>query len=136
MSIFVSTFWLTVSNSRKISADVYYETLAAQLAKEPIEIFRCFGYKWLKEYSLHPIQDFPIGICSLEKLPFSAIERPRESSVFEREIHLSEISKTNRENVVIKGILVKSTVRLKSILSGLSLAGFSEVSVSEIFPEE
>ncbi|MBF0408257.1 MAG: hypothetical protein HQM10_12970 [Candidatus Riflebacteria bacterium] len=136
MSIFMGAFWITVSNSRRVSADAYYETMATQLAKEPVEVFKCFNYKWLKEYSKHQIQDFPIGICAFEKLPFSSIERPRESFFFERDIRLSEVSLRNQKNIEVKGIMVKSTVRLKNVLSGLSFSGLSDVSISEIFPEE
>ena len=41
--VMLSIMWLNSSSSRS-SMDAYYEFMAIQLALEPIEVFRTFGY--------------------------------------------------------------------------------------------
>ena len=82
----LSLLWMTTYSNRE-SMDSYYELISFSLVKEPIEVFRTFGYEWVKEYESHPISRFPTGSqvisarTTLDQYPF-------DSELFEREISI------------------------------------------------
>jgi len=77
------------SSSNRTFMDAYYEFLACQLAKEPIEVFRAFGYRWLLTYQNHELPDYPLNEWKSfagDKLDPST--HPPEVAYFERRIEL------------------------------------------------
>ena len=71
--------------------DTYYEFLAFSLAKEPVEVFRTFGYKWLCNYQEHPILKYQIdvGWQEITDEP-GGPQHPFEANLFEREITVAD----------------------------------------------
>ena len=45
----MSLIWTNFS-SRHVAMDSYFEFMAVSIAKEPLEVFRGFGYDWLENY--------------------------------------------------------------------------------------
>lgn len=80
------------SSSNRSSMDAYFEFMATQLALEPIEIFRTFGYDWMKSYATHQLDDYPIGESEIKN---RSIRHPAESTLFLREIILVPIDGTS-----------------------------------------
>ncbi|MBF0544762.1 MAG: hypothetical protein HQM08_10030 [Candidatus Riflebacteria bacterium] len=76
--------WMT-KYSEQSSMDAYYELLAMNLVKEPIEIFRGLGYEWLAANPKSPHPDYPIGD---QQIPGDGLKRPVEASSFKRRIDL------------------------------------------------
>ena len=75
------------SSSTRGSMDAYLELLAFTLAKEPIEVFRNFGYEWTTNYPNHPLPKYPLGNHPV--VGGSGIDRyPFDEGTFEREISL------------------------------------------------
>ncbi|MBF0542884.1 MAG: hypothetical protein HQM08_00550 [Candidatus Riflebacteria bacterium] len=97
-TIFLSSALLgifaVISSANRMTMDAYYEILSSQLANEPIEVFRSFGYEWLKDYSSHQLPDYPLGWNDIADRPFSPIKHPSESTSFQREISLQEFEGT------------------------------------------
>lgn len=72
--------------------DSYYEMVALSLAREPIEIFRGFGYDWLATYDSHPIDEFPTFTWKrVTGSGYSTNQRPVETEVFQRHIALEQV---------------------------------------------
>ncbi|MBF0499057.1 MAG: prepilin-type N-terminal cleavage/methylation domain-containing protein [Candidatus Riflebacteria bacterium] len=80
--------WMTTYSNRE-SMDAYYEIIAFSLAKEPIEVFRSFGYEWLTSYTNHPLTRFPIGTMVV-KPRNTPDQYPFDSELFEREINIAQ----------------------------------------------
>jgi hypothetical protein len=68
------------------SMDAYYEFLAGSLGQEPIDVFRSLGYKWLVDYSSHPIGDYPLAWKDLTDSDWQKV--PTETGVFRRRIEI------------------------------------------------
>jgi len=107
----LSMFWMNRASNQG-SMDAYYEFLAFSLAREPIEIFRGFGYEQLKviaDGNIAPPAWYPIG--SFKNIEFdlmSDMQYPAEARLFERLIELIPVSSGN-----INGIRIKVTVAAK-----------------------
>ena len=102
--LFLSGAVLSLFGLNRISnqgaMDAYFETLSLQLAREPLEIFKSFGYRWVEKLRTGeippPIQDLKIG----DWIPVSqqispggtAIFRPVDGDLFRRRISLSPFS--------------------------------------------
>lgn len=107
----LSMFWMNRASNQG-SMDAYYEFLAFSLAREPIEIFRGFGYEHLKmvaDGNISPPAWYPIG--SFKNIEFdlmSDMQYPAEARLFERLIELTPVSSGN-----LNGIRIKVTVAAK-----------------------
>ncbi|MBI3039098.1 prepilin-type N-terminal cleavage/methylation domain-containing protein [bacterium] len=78
---------LTVTSfSTREAMDTYYQFLAVSLAKEPIEVFKSFGYQFLNDYDKHPLKNYPIGPTVITYSDDSPGVYPLEATMFEREI--------------------------------------------------
>jgi prepilin-type N-terminal cleavage/methylation domain-containing protein len=86
----LSLLWMS-SYSKKGSMDAYYEFLAFSLAKEPIEVFRAFGYQWLQDYDSHPLARYPVNVgpAAIGNNPTDPDQHPFEASQFVRSISLA-----------------------------------------------
>ena len=87
----LSLIWMNRTSTRA-AMDSYYEMVALSLAREPIEIFRGFGYDWLAAYDSHPLEDFPPFTWKpVTSAAFSTHQRPVETEIFQRHIALENI---------------------------------------------
>ncbi|MEW6708647.1 MAG: prepilin-type N-terminal cleavage/methylation domain-containing protein [Candidatus Riflebacteria bacterium] len=110
LSLISSGIFLLITGAGRSSMDSYYEHLALQLAREPLEIFRAFGYERLLVADTQPIADYQINQWQsiLKFSSESGIDRPEETESFERFIELQK-----QDSSPVKGILVKVTIRPK-----------------------
>ncbi len=92
LSLALLSLMMMNSYSSKSSMDTYYEYLAFSLAREPIEVFRSFGYRWLKTYDNHPLARYPAnaGPAQIIDSPTDPDQHPFEAGLFEREISISD----------------------------------------------
>lgn len=103
MEIVIAMFLLTVvllsvfmlnKSANQSSMDAYYELLAFSLAREPIEVFRGFGYKAVfeicRDNSKSPAL-YKVGETVPIKFdPSIGLQYPADAEIFEREISLKE----------------------------------------------
>ena len=54
MSVVILSIFLLNQSANKSSMDAYYEMLCFSLAREPIEVFRGFGYKTMEDIVKDP----------------------------------------------------------------------------------
>ncbi len=88
----LSLIWMNASSSRS-SMDAYYKFQAVQLALEPIEVFRSFGYEWLTDYAGHQLAQFPVGKrVDITDPAFGGLQHPAECGMFQREITLTPVT--------------------------------------------
>ena len=92
----LAMLWMS-SYSKKGSMDTYYEFLAFSLAREPIEVFRAYGYDWLNEYDSHPLAKYPVNVgpAPLGNNPTDPDQHPFEASQFVREISVNPVDHQN-----------------------------------------
>ena len=116
--VLIGILWMN-SFSGKSSLDAYYEFLALQLAMEPIEVFRAFGYEWLKNYADHPLPDYPVGWADIsQNSTQKKVKHPLECRYFQREITLTPVTKGNQKAVRITvRVAPKAQTRVKTWLS-------------------
>ena len=74
-----------ISQARRQSMDAYFEFSALQVALEPIEILRSFGYRFLESYESHPLPGYPLGWSDVRNGP-TGVQRPVECESFSRQI--------------------------------------------------
>ena len=101
------------SMANKESMDVYFEDLAFSLAREPIEVFRGFGYEFVKSIKdgNTELKEYPLGSISLEYLvgnPDARIDYPAEAANFERHIEITDAGATP-----VPALNVRVTVTLR-----------------------
>ena len=108
LAIVSSGIFLFISGAGRSSMDSYYEFLALQACREPVEVFRCFGYDRVKKSGETRIADYEIDQWQVMSAysDSSAIDRPEAIEMFERYISLNEIEYSG-----MKGLLVKVMVR-------------------------
>ena len=94
---------LLISNAHRSSMDAYYGFLAKQLAREPLEVFRTFGYNALEEMPDSPISEYELNTWkTLEQMsPAHAVERPSGSVMFERRIEAQKINEGENNGFLI-----------------------------------
>jgi hypothetical protein len=100
--------------SNRGSMDAYYEFLAFSLAREPIEVYRNFGFDYLRylEAGHSGLKFYPIDKVSLKDfigLPGLDIEYPAEAAFFDREISLEPLT-IDSGSKPINAIKIKVTV--------------------------
>ncbi|MFZ5949220.1 MAG: type IV pilus modification PilV family protein [Candidatus Rifleibacteriota bacterium] len=104
----LSVLWMNRSSNQG-SMDAYYEFLAFSLAREPIEIFRGFGYDCLKDIvngNTSPPSHYPVGsFIDIDFDAMSDMQYPAEARLFQRQIELTSISSGG-----LNGIKIKVTV--------------------------
>lgn len=107
----LSLMWMNRSSNQG-SMDAYYEFLAFSLAREPIEIFRGFGYDCLKDIAegkVSPPSRYPINsFIDIDFDSMSDLQYPAEARLFQRQIELTKISSGS-----LNGIRIKVTVAVK-----------------------
>ena len=95
MVVMLSLFMLNQS-STKSSMDAYYEMLAFSLAREPIEVFRGFGYEVIKGIHDGDIPcPKPYEIDKETNIVFDPhvdLQYPADAANFCRYIHLEEVN--------------------------------------------
>lgn len=111
MSIAIlAMMWLNSASTRG-SMDAYYEFMAFSLAREPIEIFRGFGYETLYEIyndnslapTTYPVNRY-INMADIMN-PMAQIQYPVDAEMFQRRIDLTHV-----EHNGMNGIRIKVTV--------------------------
>ena len=88
--------------SQRTQMDAYYEFIGYQLAREPLEVFRAFGYRWLLFFRDHQgdFAGLPLG----REYPLESWKRfdgenrdltlrPNEAANLKRFIHLEHLDK-------------------------------------------
>jgi len=89
--VLLSLMWMNSSSNRG-AMDAYYEMLAFSLAREPIEIFRGFGYDWARTYPAHPLPDFPVAEWRPVLIDPNALY-PVEAGSFQRFLELEPVER-------------------------------------------
>ena len=96
MMIVMLSFFMLNQSSTKSSMDAYYEMLAFSLAREPIEVFRGFGYDVVKGiYDKSIPCPKPYEIDKETKIEFNPnvdLQYPADAENFTRYIHLEEVN--------------------------------------------
>ena len=91
----LSMFWMNRASNQG-SMDAYYEFLAFSLAREPIEVFRGFGYDYLKmiaDGNVSPPSWYPVGAMKdIEFDLMSDMQYPAEARLFQRLIELTPVT--------------------------------------------
>ena len=107
MSVAVlSMLWLNSASTRG-SMDAYYEFMAFSLAREPIEIFRGFGYETLYEiYNDNSIAPAAYPVNTFVKMrdimnPMSQIQYPVDADMFKRRIDLEHVEENGMNGIKI-----------------------------------
>lgn len=107
----LSVLWMNRSSNQG-SMDAYYEFLAFSLAREPIEIFRGFGYDCLKEIANGNVaapSRYPVGsFVDIDFDSMSDLQYPAEARLFQRKIELNTVNHGD-----LNGVKIKVTVAAK-----------------------
>ena len=104
MAIAVLSMFVLRQSSNKSSMDAYYEVMAFSLAREPIEIFRSFGYETL--FKIHkgivaPPPLYEIGTFKdIVYNPGIDLQYPAEAEYFQRKIDLKSGTNANNQNYI------------------------------------
>ena len=112
LQIALLSFFLINQSSSSQSMDAYYEFLAFSLAREPIEIFRGFGYDYLKmiaDGNVSPPAWYPVG--AFKDIDFdlmSDMQYPAEARLFQRQIELTPVNSGK-----LNGMRIRVTVAAK-----------------------
>ncbi len=114
LAVAVLSMFMLNRSSNQQAMDSYYEFLAFSLAREPIEVFRGFGYdsvQMIVDGNVSPPAGYKINsMQDLDFNPFSQIQYPAEAAMFKRMIELKPANHGN-----LKGISIKVTVAAKSM---------------------
>lgn len=130
--VLLGIIWLNSSSNRS-SMDAYYEFMATELALEPLEVFRSFGYEWVKQYPGNVMNSYPLHDFEDITSPLngSGFQYPAEASLFQRKITLQELRGTGatpnamrvRVEVIPKGdgrasawLLRKEPIRMETLI--------------------
>lgn len=112
----LSMFWMNRA-SNKGSMDAYYELLAFSLAKEPIEVFRSFGYDCVRQIADGNVASpkrYKIG--SAEPITFDdtdMLQYPAEAKLFQRRIDL-KVEQSGSVNAVRVTVTVSNVGQSKA----------------------
>lgn len=114
MSVGILSMFMLNKSSSQGSMDAYYEFLAFSLAREPIEVFRGFGYETVNDIAhgrTSPPSRYPVGgFADIDFDPMSEMSYPFEARLFEREILLQPANEAG-----VNGIHIKVTVAAKGL---------------------
>lgn len=130
LAIYVFTM---ISESNRGTTNAYYQYLAEQIAREPLEVFRFIGCKQVLENESQGMADYKFNewqkIDAVSEI--TGIERPQDATRFERKITATPIEKDG-----IKAVLVR--VNIRSSLNGnpLGLGPEQQLSRSTIIVEQ
>ncbi len=112
MTIVILSVFMLNQNAEKNSMDAYYEMLCFSLAREPIEVFRAFGYKKVldisKNHELAPLvyraalDDFAVIECNPDDEDNYPFAYPNEVTNFQRYIDLN----TDNDDYIIITVMV------------------------------
>ena len=123
-------------HSNLVTTNAYLGFLATQLAHEPIEVFRGFGYRWLEEYEKHPLEQYPIhqkhDLGSLA----NADEYPNQARDFERYIALTHEETPLPNGKIVKAFRVSVSVSPKKKSWAESWLTRSEITLESLIVEQ
>lgn len=131
LSVALLALLSTTSSANRGSQDAYYEFMAFSLAKEPIEIFRGFGYHWLSEYEKHPLPPFPLDWAPISDSQLGMVLHPAEAASFRRTISLTKVG-----NDRTRGIRVRVTVAPVGLSRVMAWLSRDEVTMEALIPEK
>jgi len=127
MSIAILSFFTMNQASNQSSMDAYYEFLAFSLAREPIEVFRGFGYDYLASIVFEgaaPPAWYKVD-DNFHDIPFDAtadMQYPAEADLFQRNIKLASVSEGNLKGIkIIVSVAVKGMSRAEIMMSRKSV---------------
>ena len=96
--------------SHQTTTNAYLGFMASQLAREPIEVFRGLGYRWLADYDRHPLPEYPVHRAhDIAGLP-DADQYPTQALDFERYIGLTQEEATLPSGKKMKALRISVTV--------------------------
>ena len=103
-----------LSSSSQTSMNAHYEFVAMQIAKEPLEVFRAMGYRWIQACAdspqNNPLGDYPLNSWHSIRNPLFGNPQnpihPAETEMFDRMITLDRLQK-NGINGFFMTVLVK-----------------------------
>jgi Tfp pilus assembly protein PilV len=102
---------LTLSQaSHRTTMDAYFEFLAMQLAKEPIQVFRALGFSALKTYAENPLPDYPLFEWKAMENTAEPENYPGEARQFSRYISLTQEAVEVQPGVSVEAFKVSVTV--------------------------
>lgn len=133
MLIAVLSIFMLNQSSNKSSMDAYYEIMAFSLAREPIEVYRSFGYNQLSDVAKGTIPaniNYKIGeFQPIVYNPSNELQYPADAENFQRRIDLEPGTSYNGTNYIkitvtveVKGQsraeswLSRNSVKLESII--------------------
>ena len=107
MSVVILSIFLLNQSANKSSMDAYYEMLCFSLAREPIEIYRGFGYKTANDIIDNPElapKQYPVnaGFVKIESNFEENIRYPEEAENFERQITLVHPEGSNYVRIEVR----------------------------------
>jgi Tfp pilus assembly protein PilV len=104
LSVVILSYLVINQQANRGAMDSYYELLAFSLAREPIEVFRSFGFRDLKMMSdlgASPIPIYPVNNwASIQGT--GVMQHPAEAEHFQRRISLSNVSSSGINAVKVK----------------------------------
>lgn len=109
LSVVILSYLVINQQANRGAMDAYYELLAFLLAREPIEVFRSFGFRNLKMMSDlggSPIPIYPLNTWAAIQ-GTGVMQHPTEAEHFERRISLSTVPSVGG----IQAVKVKVEVR-------------------------
>lgn len=113
ITVAILSIFMMNRSSNQSSMDAYYEFLAFSLAREPIEVFRCFGYDCLKDsldsgVSPNSRYNTDGNFHDIEFDVLSDLQYPAEARLFQRKIELASVNSGG-----LSGVKVKVTIAAK-----------------------
>ncbi len=131
LSLVLLALFSTTTYSNRRSFDAYYEYLALALAKEPIEIFRGFGYHWLAGYDRHPLPAYPLAWSPIADADLGLVLHPAEAAGFRRHIALTPVTDGRT-----RAIRVRVTVAPAAANRVMTWLSRDEVVLEALIPEK
>jgi Tfp pilus assembly protein PilV len=125
---FISTtvfYFISVSNRNTM--DSYHRYLAEQIAREPLEIFHCIGYRNLEKLVENELPDFRFNVW--QPVQNSLVNRPTAAARFARKIQLHKITSSGN-NAFFVEVMVRPAASINS-----NLLQKNEISCSGIVME-
>lgn len=114
--LFVGVTMFALLNLSRASAqgtmDAYQELIVLSLGREPIEVFKAFGYPWLAGYRAHPLADYPLETwMDVSDQPNLGFPLPAVVTQFRRRITMSEPQVVNDS----RGIRIRVEIQPRGI---------------------
>ncbi len=105
LAVMSASVFTLIGFANRGTMDSYFEFLALALAREPIEVFRAFGYHWLREYEKHPLPKYPLGFSIVSDANLGIEQYPKDATAFVRHISFRPLEKDG-----LKALTVRVTI--------------------------